>query len=415
MQDERHFDVVVVGAGPIGAATARHLTERGASVLVVGPDEPEGFVNHDGTWAGYYDQGRLAHVLEVPLMTSMLTMRSIRRFADLQERTGVDFATPRQSLTVMPDASERSTITDWFNRDLLAGNAADLNVAVEQFSATELQQQYPDLRFAPGHVGIVQRDAFIVNPRALVKAELAAAVARGAVVVRDTVDSLERVARGVRIVSRSGESWRAGKVVVATGAATNVSGLLPKPLDMRTYGATVVLVEVPDPAAFDIPAMMYLKAVGGEAAYGGIVMSPLQYPDGCWYLKCSGRSLLDNPLDSAEAITRWVRTGGRREDIGEALDLLAELLPGKWFGPAHTRPCMVCETPTALPYIDQVDEHTVVAIEGERGAMAADEIGRLTANLTIDAVWTDSLPHTAFQARWAQPEPARPVQAAVTV
>ncbi|CAM2990524.1 FAD-dependent oxidoreductase [Prescottella defluvii] len=401
MHDEGCFDVVVVGAGPLGAATARHLTERGATVLVVGPDEPSGFADHDGVWAGYYDQGRLAHVLEVPLMTSMLAMRSIRRFADLQERTGVQFATPRQSLTVMPDDSEGGGLADWFNRGLLADNAADLNVAVEQFSAEELRREYPDLRFAPGHVGIVQRDAFIVNPRGLVQAELAAAVAQGAVLVRDVVDSVERTEQGVRVVSRSGPAWRAGKVVIATGAATNVGGLLPKSLDMRTYGATVVLVEVSDPAEFDIPAMMYLKASGEEMVFGGIVMSPLQYPDGRWYLKCSGRSLLDNPLDSAEAIARWVRTGGRRQDIDESLDLLAELLPGKTLGAARTRPCMVCETPTGLPYIDLVDERTVVAIEGERGAMAADEIGRLTAGLAIDGAWTDGIPHAAFQARWA--------------
>ncbi|WFR72301.1 FAD-dependent oxidoreductase [Prescottella defluvii] len=398
MQDEGYFDVIVVGAGPIGAATARHLSERGASVLVVGPDEPAGFADHDGVWAGYYDQGRLAHVLEVPLMTSMLAMRSIRRFPDLQKRTGVEFATPRHSLTVMPDDSEGGGLADWFNRAVLARNAADLNVAVQNLSDEELRREYPDLQFAPGHVGIVQRDAFIVNPRTLVRAELAAAVSHGAVLIRDAVDSVERSLRGVRVTSRSGETWRAGKVVVATGAATNFGGLLPRPLDMRTYGATVVLVEVSDPAEFDIPAMMYLKASGDQVVYGGIVMSPLQYPDGRWYLKCSGRSLLDNPLESAEAIARWVRTGGRQEDIRESLDLLAELLPGKTFGPAHTRPCMVCETPTALPYIDRVDEHTIVAIEGERAQWRPTK----SAGSLQDSRSTDSGP-TAFRTRPSRP------------
>ncbi|TQF73463.1 FAD-binding oxidoreductase [Rhodococcus spelaei] len=412
MQDRNHFDVVVAGAGPIGAATARHLSERGASVLVVGPDEPAGFADHDGVWAGYYDQGRLAHVLEVPLMTSMLAMRSIRRFPELQERTGERFATPRHSLTIMPDDSERSGVTAWFNRALLASNAADLNVEVEHLENDQLEREYPELRFAPGHVGIIQRDdAFIVNPRGLVRAELAAAVEQGVVVVRDMVDTIDRSGQGAIVTARSGESWRCEQVVIATGAATNVSGLLPRPLDMRTYGATVVLVEVSDPAEFDIPAMMYLKASGGEVVFGGIVMSPLQYPDGRWYIKCSGKSLLDNPLDSADAIARWVRTGGRQEDIAETLDLLTELLPGKTLGPAHTRPCMVCETPTGLPYIDKVDDRTIVAVEGERGAMSADEIGRLTAGLALDGVWTDGIPHAAFQARWAEAESSPPLVA----
>ncbi|SUE16102.1 Monomeric sarcosine oxidase [Rhodococcus gordoniae] len=410
MHERSHFDVVVVGAGPIGTATARHLSERGASVLLVGPDEPSDFTDHDGVWAGYYDQGRLAHVLEVPLMTSLLAMRSIRRFPELQERTGERFATSTHSLTVMPDDSEPSGVTTWFNRALLASNAADLGVDVEHLDSDRLRSEYPELRFAPGHVGIAQRDdAFIVNPRGLVRAELAAATERGTVVIRDIVDTIDRSDRGAIVTARSGASWSCEKVVVATGAATNVSGLLPRPLDMLTYGATVVLVEVPDPADFDIPAMMYLKAPGGRVEFGGIVMSPLQYPDGRWYLKCSGRSLLDNPLDSAEAIARWVRTGGRREDIADTLELLTELLPGKNFGSAHTRPCMVCETPTGLPYIDRVDDHTIVAIEGERGAMAADEIGRLTAGLTLDGMWTDGIPHAAFRARWVEAESVRPL------
>lgn len=409
MPEEGRFDVIVVGAGPIGAATARHLSEQGASVLIAGPDEPSSFIDHDGVWAGYYDQGRLAHVLEVPLMTSMLAMRSIRRFPELQQRTGVRFTEPRESLTVMPDDCGDNDSAEWFDRALLAANAADLGVRVEQLSALELRRAYPDLQFAPDHVGIVQRDALIVNPRELVRAELAAARGLGAVVVRDMVEHIDRSGSAVVVTTRSGEIFSAGKVVVATGASANVGGLLPRPLDMRTYGATVVLVEVSNPDDFAIPAMMYLKAIDGQVVYGGIVMSPLQYPDGRWYLKCAGRSLLDNPLDSADAIARWVRTGGRQDDIRESLDLLSELLPGKTLGPAHTRPCMVCETPTGLPYIDRVDERTVVAIEGERGVMAADEIGRLAAGVALLDTWSDSLPHAAFQARWADAAPARAV------
>jgi sarcosine oxidase len=405
-----HFDVVVVGAGPLGSATARHLTERGASVAVVGPDEPAGFADHTGVWSGYYDQGRLGHVLEVPLMTSMLAMRSIRRFSELQESTGVEFTSPRHSLTVLP---EFGGAADWFNRSLLASNAADLGVAVEQLDGADLRREYPELRFAPGHVGIVQRDALIVNPRGLVRAELAAATRQGAVVIRDVVRSIEHAGKGVIVTSETGEVLRGESVVLATGAATNVSGLLPQPLDMRTFGATVVLVEVSDPADFDIPAMMYLKSTDGVIAFGGIVMSPLLYPDGRWYIKCSGRSLLDNPLESTDQISQWVRTGGRQEDIAETLDLLAELLPGKKFGPAHTRPCMVCETPTALPYIDRIDDRTVVVIEGERGAMAADEIGKLAANLTLDGEWRDGIPQSAFHARTIPADASRPQTASV--
>ena len=406
MSVESRYDVAVVGAGPIGAATARHLADQGASVIIVGPAEPERFDDHQGAWAGYYDQGRLAHVLEVPLVTSLLATRSIRRFPELRERSGVTFTTPTHSLSILPDVTEGTRGSEWFDRDRLLRNAEDLGVAVSPLSADEMRREYPRLHFAPGHVGVVQRDAAILNPRELVRAELAVATEGGATLVRDEVVSLgraENIDKGVLVVGKSAGTWRADKVVLATGAATNATDLLPRRLEMQTYGATVVLVEVDDPATVDMPAMMYLKFLEGQLKFGGIVMSPLRYPDGKWYIKVSGNSLLDTPLESSDEIAAWVRTGGRAADIDDTYDLLAELMPDQKLGPAFTRPCTVCDTPTGLPYLDRVDDRVTVVVEGERGAMAADELGRLTAEYTLAGQWRDGIPHDVFRARWATP------------
>ncbi|NLU84027.1 FAD-binding oxidoreductase [Rhodococcus sp. HNM0569] len=397
MHDQSRFDVAVLGAGPLGAATARHLADQGASVVVVGPDEPARFDDHQGVWAGYYDQGRLAHVLEVPLVTTLLATRSIRRFDDLSARSGVVFTKPTESLTVLPDTSGRRDEPEWFDRGRLLRNAEDLGVPVESLDEDDLRREYPHLRFAPGHVGLLQRDALILNPRELVRAELTAAVAGGATLVRDEITDLTETSDAVSITSKSGSSWVADYAVLATGAATNAVGLLDRPIPMTTYGATVVLVEVPDPDEVDMPAMMYMRVTGGEGDFGGIVMSPLRYPDGRWYVKVSGSSLLANPLDNTSDIAAWVRTGGRARDIDETRALLGELMPGQTFGEAHTRPCMVCETPTGLPYLDRASERVTVVIEGERGAMAADEIGRLAAEYTLTGRWRDGLPHEVFR------------------
>lgn len=403
MTTESRYDHIVIGAGPIGASTARHLAERGESVLVIGPEEPADFADHQGTWAGYYDQGRMGHVLEIPVVTGMLTTRSIRRFPELAQRTGVEFTTDVDCLSVNPRDAAGDSAAQWFDRDVLAANARDLGVDVHLLDEEDLRRRYPALSFEPGHVGVVQPSGMIINPRALVRAELAAASAAGAALVRDEVVALEEGDDDDKVaVTAGGARLRGRSIVLALGAATNASGLLPRPLQLYTLGATVVLVEVDDPSTIALPATMYLKHRDGAQQFGGVVMSPVRYPDGRWYVKVAGSSVRTTPLNSAEEIAAWVRTGGNTRDIEEARAVLTDLLPGVRLGEAHTRPCLVCATSTNHPYIDRVDDRTVLAVEGERGVMAADEIGRLTAQLAATGRWTDSLTWAAFAARWAQ-------------
>ena len=280
-------------------------------------------------------------------------------------------------------------------------NAASLRVAEKLHLREEgLRRAYPAIAFEPGHRALVQPDAFIVNPRALARAELAAAAAAGAVRADDTVVSIDHADGAARLTGASGAAWTARQVVLATGAASNATGLLPRPLRMDVYGATVVLAEVADPDALQMPTSMYLKFRDGRSLFGGIVMAPRPYPDGKWYIKVAGGSLRNHPLSSAEQIAAWARTGGDQGDIDEAAAMLADLLPGRALGPLRTSPCLVAETETDRPYIDRIDEHTVIAVEAERGAMSADEIGRLTANLS-QGPWRDSIPHEVFRARWA--------------
>lgn len=400
MQETSTYDLAVIGAGPLGAATARHAAESGARVVLFGPEEPADPSDHEGTWAGWYDQGRLCHVLEVPLMTSLLAMRSRRRFDDLIARTGINFLTPTHSVTVLP-TNDDGTPSLWFDEEVLARNAADLGVEVDRLSEEQLAAAYPNMTFEPGHVALRERDAFILNPRALVAAELAGALAAGAELVRDEVSATKQIGDAVEVTTSGGGTWTAQKVVLATGAATNATGLLDRRLATSTFGATVVLAEVSGPDAVQMPTMMMMKVRDQEMLFGGIVMAPVEYPDGRWYLKTSGASLMHHPLDSREEIAAWARTSGESADIDEAKDLLGELLPDVEFLSMKTRPCLVCSTPSDRPFIDWADDRTLVLIEGERGAMSADEIGRLAADFALSGEWKDSVPHEVFAAQWA--------------
>lgn len=59
------YDVVVIGRGLIGSATARHLVKNGELVCLIGPGEP---VNHrtlTGVFGSHYDSGRIVRVLQL--------------------------------------------------------------------------------------------------------------------------------------------------------------------------------------------------------------------------------------------------------------------------------------------------------------------------------------------------------------
>jgi sarcosine oxidase len=144
---------------------------------------------------------------------------------------------------------------------------------------------------------------------------------------------------------------------------------------------------------------MYLKTTSTNP-YGGIIAPPVRYPDGRWYVKGSGTSLLRAPLRTEAEMREFVQMSGLESDIEPFRRVLDELVPGIELGAGHTRPCLVTFNESELPYIDEIEPGLVIATEGERGVMCADGIGLLAARLVIDGEWTDPLPRAAFAARF---------------
>ena len=399
------FQLAVVGAGPIGSAAARHLAQESASVVLIGPDEPATFHDHEGPWSGWFDEGRMAHTIDLPLLSGLIGLRARRWFDTLQQDTGIAFAHSVPALTVAPDWSRVPRPADaadegaeYFNMHGMLTRAQDLGVRAEHLDESALRTAFPEMSFAPGHMAIHQPEALLINPRRLVKAETTAAVNAGAARVVGEVAAIERGAAGHSLAMSNGERVTARRVVLAAGAYINLAGLAPKPLDFWTFGATVALAAV-DPDTSQFPTTMYYKSTA-DAPYAGIIAPPLPYPDGRCCIKGSGDSLLEAPLESAAAAEQWVRTGGDSRDVERLARVLSELLPGVQLHDITTRPCMVTINATGYPYIGFIDDDVVVATEGEHGVTMADEIGRLAARLATDGTWTDSLPPEPFAPRF---------------
>ena len=396
-------EVVVVGAGPIGASTARWLAEAGHRVTVVGPAEPADHADRSSPWSGHYDQGRIG-AIDAVYVASVLGVRAMRRFGRLAEASGVAFTSSMPLLTAFPvaaaPAADDSTAS-WRNLDALLSNADELGGSTEVLSADEVRERFPQMRFPADQVAVLQQDALLINPRLLTAAQLVLAERAGAARVDDVVTGIERNGSRWLVVRRGGDPLPADRVVVAVGAYTNASGLLaphaPGPLDSAVLGSTIVLLEVDGPDAADFPGYMYSSDHYG----GGLVTPPRQYPDGRWYLKCASGELVDHPLRTVAEIEDWVRSGGSASEVEWFRSYVAQVLPGVTVTGAVTKPCLPTFNAGGLPYIDRVADGLVLATEGERGVMTADEIGRLAAGLAGEDRWVDPLPSHLCAARWS--------------
>jgi sarcosine oxidase len=395
-------EVLVVGAGPIGAATARWLAEGGHGVTVVGPTEPENHAGATTPWSGHYDQGRIG-AIDAMYVPTVLGTRAMRRLPALEESSGITFTSAMPLLTTFPAEQEPAaddSAANWRNLDALLANVAEFGGRAEVLGAEEVTARFPQLRISGGEVAVLQEDALLVNPRGITEAELRLAKRAGATRLEDEVTALERSGTGWLANLRSGEPVAADRVVVAVGAYTNASGLLaphaPGALQTAVFGCTIVLLEVDGPDAADFPGYMFSSDHYG----GGLVTPPRQYPDGRWYLKCAGGELVDNPLATTDDIDAWVRTGGSVSEVDFFRDFVAEAIPGVSVWRAVTKPCLPTFNASGLPYIDTVADGLVLATEGERGVMMADEIGRLAAGLAGQGRWIDPLPSHLFAAQW---------------
>lgn len=230
-------DVVVVGAGIIGAAIGWRCAQRGLTVTMVDPDPSRGAWR---TAAGLLAPVTELHYAEAPLFA--LGTASLARYAD--------FCTELTALTDLPTAFWRcGTISSaWDGADVAALRDLHafwrtLGVEADLFTGRELRALEPAL--APGLPGgLLARDDHSVDPRLLHAALLRAAGLAGARLLRDTGALRVRHDRVEAIVMGDGTVISAGAVVIAAGAWSGSVAGLPsdaRPAVRPVKGQTVLL------------------------------------------------------------------------------------------------------------------------------------------------------------------------------
>ncbi|MGB0383739.1 MAG: FAD-dependent oxidoreductase [Ardenticatenaceae bacterium] len=376
------YDYAIVGNGMIGSAAGRYLSETSQSVVMIGPDEPQGdWRAHDGVFASHYDQGRITRALDSTIQWAIWAQRSLAVYRELEAKSGIKFYHPCGGIQVgLVDG-------DYIPRTERV--ALHLGTSYQKYSGAAFGAVCPELKFSDEFTVLHEPTiAGYINPRQLVQAQLVVAQQQGATVVRETVSAIEPQAEGVMLTTNAGQTIRARKVLVAAGAWTEFLigadggcqnlGLIPTP-------RTILLAKLDSAEAQrlkNMPSIVFYEGLGNPHLSGVYLLPPIRYPDGNTYLKIGGKLHDIKVPQSAEELQAWFHTDGNPLEAQELERELFNIVDGLQPESLHVRTCVVTNQKAGhLPIIKTIVPQQVVVAAAGCGAAAksSNEIGRLAA------------------------------------
>lgn len=380
------FKYIVVGAGMMGAAAARHLSAQTDGVALIGPGEPADRRSHQGVFSSHYDEARITRGFDGDPVWAQLAQRSIRRYAEIEAGSGIRFFSEAGCLFT---GNGKGLAGDYASRALVSADR--LGLGVETIGSDAMAGRFPMFSLPADHGGYYEaHNAGYVNPRALVKAQCAIAERQGVRLIRETAAQVRDTARGVEVVTREGAVYSGEKVIVAAGGFTNMADLLPSPVDMAATGRTIVFFELDEKrqAIFGcMPSTIILAETGDDIVY---ILPPVAYPDGKVYLKIGGESEKGRLETLAEAV-KWFHSDGTAGEAEFLRQRALSLMPDLADCPVTSGSCVASITRTGYPYIGYTQSSNIAVLTGGNfvAAKSSDEIGRLGAMLLLDRQLTE--------------------------
>lgn len=381
------FKYIVVGAGMMGAAAARHLSAETDGVALIGPAEPQDRKEHRGVFSSHYDEARITRGFDGNPVWAQLASRSIARYADIEAKSGISFYAEAGCLF----AGNGAGLGGEYVSSALAASGA-LGLDIETVGADNMGHRFPMLSLPTDFTGYFEaKNAGYINPRALVRAQCVVAEKQGAKLIRKTADRIIDTFSGVEVITREGQCYTADKVIVAAGGFTNMADLLPAPVDMAATGRTIVFFELNEEkqnAFSGMPSTIVLAEHGDDIVY---ILPPVRYPDGKTYLKIGGESEKGR-LETLDEAIAWFHSYGGQAEVESLTSIALGLMPSLEGCAVTSGSCVASITRTGYPYIGYTQFSNIAVLTGGNfvSAKSSDELGRLGAVLLRDGQLSES-------------------------
>ncbi|MCW2289560.1 sarcosine oxidase [Leucobacter luti] len=341
--DLQQTDVVVIGAGAVGAMALWQLSKReGLSVVGI---EQYGRVHSHGSYAGESRVFRTA-VHEGGTYVPMI-QRSRELWRELERESGRDIYAEVGALSIAPEGFP----------DLVTaqGTVREFDLEHRMLSTEELRAEFPQHRIQDGDVGLLDAHGGGLRPEVAIMSALDLAEANGAELHFNTpVIDIEERGTGVVVRTTQG-AWLARTVVVASGSwSTRLSPELNELLRLQVLGLTWFMPK--DPSLF-VPAKFpaFLRDAGSVHFFGAPSF------DGYAFKACT------NPEWPVFRDVAEVPTHHTREELIRIGQRAAELFNGINPEPVRESVHHCAYTPDRLPVVDRSASGRIVTLTGLSG------------------------------------------------
>ncbi|CAH1796506.1 unnamed protein product [Owenia fusiformis] len=407
------YDLCVIGAGMIGSATAKHVSEikrENQRICLIGPSEPKD--RHNDTerdiYGAHYDEGRIARTTDSNPVRATLAERSIKVYRELERQSGVRFFSEVGYVAL----AKKDSI--YIKKIIAASAKCHLNFEV--LNSRKAKVEFPFLNVNDNDSCIIEKKTSgHINPRNLIQALQLVAKQNGCDIIDDVVNGVQSITRAnsdtySEITLSSGQKLFSKKVLLATGAFTAFRNLLPRHPEpnIALISQTVLKVEIDEHDAYklrNMPSISYdqqeeTQCLPNNVLSHAYILPPIRYPDGKIYIKVGHGSDFEMTLTSSKEVAEWYQGHGHPDAKQPLLGTLQHVVKG--FTPLSTTcdTCVTTRTPTSRLYIDMLSPTLGVAIGGNGwAAKSCIEIGKIAALMvTSDSGhWTYDIPRENFR------------------